>query len=78
MSKKQEKDIISTEMTLDRFEGDNAVLISDEKKCVVPVSLLPRDTKEGEVVVVTFATDSAERNRKESKAKDILNEILHI
>jgi len=78
MSKKLEKDIALTEMTLDRFEGDNAVLISGEKECIIPINLLPSDAKEGEVMVVTFATDSAERSRKESIAKDILNEILHI
>lgn len=78
MSRKSEKDIASTEMILDRFEGNNAVLISDKNECAVPANLLPSEAKEGEAIIVTFATDSAERNRKESKAKDILNEILHI
>lgn len=78
MSKKPEKEVTSVEMILDRFEGSNAVLISDKTEFLAPIQFLPKSISEGEVVVVTFATCNAEKNRREMKAKEILNEILHI
>ena len=78
MNKRTEKDITSIEMILDRFESKSAVLISGEKECIVPAQFLPREAKEGEVLIITFATDKAEKKRREMKAKEILNEILNI
>jgi hypothetical protein len=78
MAKKAEKDIVSVEMTLDRLEEDKAVLISELSECIIPIKLLPKSAKEGDIIIATFATDSAERNRREMKAKEILNEILNI
>ncbi len=78
MNKRTEKDITSVEMILDRFESKSAVLISGEKECIVPAQFLPREAKEGEVLIITFATDKAEKKRREMKAKEILNEILNI
>jgi len=78
MSKKTEKDILTSEFILDRIEDDNAVLISGGNECVMPLSFLPKALKEGDVIQATFSTDEAEKKKREMKAKEILNEILNV
>jgi hypothetical protein len=78
MNKKSEKDIVSMEMILDRLEEENAVLISDKEQFIVPVKFLPKNISEGEVVNITFASNEAEKMKRENKAKEILNEILNV
>ncbi|MCX6808911.1 MAG: DUF3006 domain-containing protein [Candidatus Berkelbacteria bacterium] len=76
---KLDKDRQQTKLSLDRFEEDQAVLVSDkDETMIVPKAFLPKSAKEGEVLVVTFATEAAETKQRETKAKEILNEILKI
>jgi len=63
--------------TLDRFEGSKAVLTGDKKEFVVPKKYIPKSVNEGDVVHLTFASDKVETNRREKKAKELLNEILN-
>jgi len=74
---KSNHDIATHEFTLDRVEGETAVLLdADDEKIELPVRLLPKEVKDGEVLIVTIATEKAETKRRETKAKEILNEIL--
>ncbi len=75
---KNSHDISSHEFTLDRIEGDKAVLLDEnDEPFDLPADLLPKDVKDGEVLVLTIATQQAETRRREQKAKEILNEILN-
>jgi hypothetical protein len=78
MAKNNPKDTVSEEFVLDRFEEDKAVLILDEQEIILPKTLLPKEAKEGEALVLTIATNEAETKRREATAKEILNEILNI
>jgi len=55
---------------IDRFEGDIAVLVND-MTIGIPRFLLPREAKEGDVVIVEFNVDEeeAEKRKRETKAK---------
>lgn len=75
---KNSHDISSHELTLDRIEGDKAVLLdSEDEKVELPARLLPKEVKDGEVLILTIATEKAETKRREKTAKEILNEILN-
>lgn len=64
-------------LTIDRFEGDKAVLKTEDNNTIVwPKDKLPNQAKEGEVLTFTITNDiEAEKDKKEL-AKNILNEIL--
>jgi len=65
--------------TIDRFEGDNAILITNDKKTITcPINLLPNNIKEGSVVVLTISEKKQATKNKTEQAKAILNEILDI
>jgi len=65
-------------LTIDRFEEEKAVLISDEgEKIIWPKSKLPKDTKEGDILTFAIRSDEEEKEEKKKMAKEILNEILN-
>ncbi|MEI6498408.1 MAG: DUF3006 domain-containing protein [bacterium] len=75
---KNDKTIQITELSLDRLEGDQAVLLNaDDEETVLDRKMLPNEAREGDVLVMTIATMAAEKKRREQKAKDLLNEILN-
>ncbi|MFA5927097.1 MAG: DUF3006 domain-containing protein [Patescibacteria group bacterium] len=76
MTKPGDDEISKVELTLDRFEGDRAILIVEESEFIVPKQYLPRNIKEGGVVCLSMAAIEVERKRREKAAKDLLNEIL--
>ncbi len=55
---------------IDRFEGDTAVLVNDIT-LNVPRSILPKDAKEGDVIIVEIKVDreETERLRKEVEGR---------
>ncbi|MBI4494150.1 MAG: DUF3006 domain-containing protein [Chloroflexi bacterium] len=64
------------QVTIDRFERDArgqrlAVLVfDDEQQLVVPQTALPKDSRRGDVLVLTFAPDpEATRTRAERVAR---------
>ncbi|MDO8444019.1 MAG: DUF3006 domain-containing protein [bacterium] len=76
---KSAKDIVIHEFTLDRIEGETAVLLDENDESFdLPAKLLPKEVKDGEVLVLTVATEKAETKRREKTAKEILNEILNV
>ncbi|MBU4257313.1 DUF3006 domain-containing protein [Patescibacteria group bacterium] len=64
-------------LTIDRFEGDKAVLIAESGEQIIwPKNKLPEDIHEG--MVLNFNIQNSEEAEKDKKelAKNILNEIL--
>jgi hypothetical protein len=71
-------DQVKKEFTLDRFEGDKAVLLDEnDEQLVLPSFYLPKNAKEGEILVLSIQTLESEKKQREQKAKDLLNEILN-
>lgn len=59
--------------TIDRFEGDKAVLIfPDRKTMIVARGKLPAGAKEGDLVEINFSVNQA----KTKKAKTLINKLL--
>ena len=65
-------------LTIDRFEDDTAVLITEDKKVINwPKDKLPTPATEGSVISF-YLTDDIEKTKDDKKlAKNILNEILN-
>lgn len=74
MNKKTHSNEIA--LTLDRIEGNRAVLILDREEIAIPKKYLPADAKGGEQIVMILTNDEALRKQKEERAKKLLNEIL--
>lgn len=64
-----------TKLTVDRFEGNLAVL-TGEYDLEIPKDLLPEDAKEGDVLNLTFTNDEEETKSKDELARSLLNEVL--
>lgn len=63
--------------TLDRFEGDTAVLIDEKGQSLVwPKNKLPQDLHDGSVLVFNILTDKDQEKKDKQTAKDLLNEII--
>lgn len=67
----------SFEVTIDRVEGDKAVLkLEDNETIIWPKKDLPEGAKEGAVFFITIKNIKEKENNNKKLAKDILNEIL--
>ncbi len=67
------------EFTIDRFEGEKAILKNEDNETIVwPKNKLPKDVKEGSILAFMIADKAEDKNNKEDLAKDILNEILDV
>ncbi|MFH1233718.1 MAG: DUF3006 domain-containing protein [Patescibacteria group bacterium] len=65
-------------MTIDRFEGDKAVLKAvDGCSAVWPKNKLPDQAHEGMVLAFEIGEEKAMEIKNKKLAKDILNEILN-
>lgn len=65
-----------TKVTLDRFEGDFAVVLVGSENLNIPKKMMPEDSKEGDVVYITISSDNTETENQEELARSILNEVL--
>ena len=65
--------------TLDRLEGDKAVLITEEQdEIILMKNLLPKDAKESSIYYISIKDSPIEEGEENTKkAKEILNEILN-
>lgn len=64
-------------LTIDRFENDKAILITQEGESILwPKNKLPNGLKEGALVYFNIFNDEEGFKNKNQAAKDILNEIL--
>ncbi|MFA6963127.1 MAG: DUF3006 domain-containing protein [Patescibacteria group bacterium] len=76
---RKEKNTTEHEYSLDRFEGDKAVLLDEnDEELILPKKLLSKEIVEGKIVVLTISDNEVKQIEKEKQAKDILNEILDI
>jgi hypothetical protein len=73
-----EKGTKRTKLELDRIEGEKSVLFTDDgDEIVLSNKILPKDIAEGDCLILTVATDEAEKLANDQKAKDILNAIMN-
>ncbi len=64
-------------LVVDRFEGHMAVLRGEGGlEVVYPKKNLPKEAREGSVVVLTAQTGEENRKMREKTAKELLREIL--
>ena len=65
------------DLTIDRFEGDRAILRTNAgQELIVPIHEIPATARKGDALRVSFGTDAETTDDRTSRAKDILNEIL--
>jgi hypothetical protein len=65
-------------LTIDRIEGNSAVLISKDSQSINwPVNFLPIDCHEGQVLEFFISKDIKTEAKNSQLAKNILNEILN-
>lgn len=70
------EDSKTTIFTLDRFEEGKAVLIGEKEEIIIPKKIIPKAIQEGDILHLTISSDEAETSKRESTAKELLNEIL--
>ena len=62
-------------ITIDRFEGDKAVLKTEDNQNIIwPKEKLPKDIKEGSNLVFVISNNHNDDGKK--LAKNLLNELL--
>lgn len=67
----------SLQCTIDRFEGEQAVLSTEKKQeIIMPKSCLPESAQPGSVLVLRIETAEMLEKQREQTAKDILNELF--
>jgi hypothetical protein len=63
--------------TIDRFEGEYAVLIYGGKEQLLwPKDKLPEGSREGDILVLAAKRDEDARKDREELAKAVINELL--
>lgn len=68
---------MNIEVTLDRFEGDKAILkTKDNQNINWPKNQLPENSQAGQVFNFRILTNQEAEKDKKELAKNILNEIL--
>ncbi|MFA7286284.1 MAG: DUF3006 domain-containing protein [Patescibacteria group bacterium] len=66
------------EATIDRFEGDDAILrTSDGQEIYWPSAELPDEAAEGSVLQLVVAVDGAATDDRRDQTRELLNEILN-
>jgi len=63
-------------VVIDRIEEDMAILKINDVTINFPISQLPEDVKEGDVLNLIISKDGEQTDNSKNQAKDILNEIL--
>lgn len=62
---------------IDRFEGKNAVIVTDDQQSLVwPIKNLPEQIEEGQTIRLVATTNLSDREEREEIAKQLLNTIL--
>ncbi len=69
---------MNIQITIDRFEGDKAVLQTEDGQSIVwPKDKLPDGAREGMALNFNILSDAETEKDKKKLAKEILNEILN-
>ncbi|MCQ6563487.1 DUF3006 domain-containing protein [Paenibacillus mendelii] len=64
---------------IDRFEGDIAVIETDEATIDVPKSKLPRGAKSGDTVIIegdTFRIDADDTKKRKREIESLMDELF--
>ena len=72
---------MSKELIIDRFEGDLAVIESDNEFFEIPRALLPKEAKEGdhlEIKIQTTASSDALERQKRLEKRDRGDDIIDL
>lgn len=59
---------------IDRFEGEIAVLVNDIT-INIPRSILPKEAKEGDIIIVEFRIEKEETERLKREVEDKLDKL---
>ena len=65
-------------VTVDRIEGDKAVLLvrnGEEEEVILPASLLPAEAREGSILVLRIELDRQETARAEKRVKSLIEKL---
>lgn len=71
---------MTLKVTLDRIEGDWAVLlIRPDETCQIlwPLNYLPEGAKEGSIFTIDISVDTQETDSADMRVKDLLDELLN-
>ncbi len=70
---------MNIKITIDRFEGEKAVLKTEDNQSIVwPKDKLPANAHESMVLNFNILNDTETEKDKKELAKEILNEILDV
>ncbi|SHH16285.1 DUF3006 domain-containing protein [Desulfosporosinus lacus] len=59
-------------LIVDRFEGDWAVIEYEGTTFNLPLTLLPRDVKEGDVIAISISVDLSITKERRQKAEEMM------
>lgn len=63
--------------TIDRIDADRAICVLDDGyEMAIPLDRMPDGVGEGDVIYVTISADDARAQNDQSRARDLLNELL--
>ena len=65
-------------VTVDRIEGDKAVLLirnGEEEEIILPVGLLPDEAGEGSILEISIEIDRQETARAEKRVKSLIEKL---
>jgi hypothetical protein len=66
-------------LSIKNIDGNKAILLSEKKEEIIwPVSKLPDNIKEGQLLHFSVLSDEEFEKEKNKQAKDIINEILDV
>ncbi|MFY9454818.1 MAG: DUF3006 domain-containing protein [Bacillota bacterium] len=71
---------MTLKVTLDRIEGDWAVLlIRPDETCQIlwPLNYLPERAKEGSIFTIDISVDTQETDSADMRVKDLLDKLLN-
>ncbi|MDH7578211.1 MAG: DUF3006 domain-containing protein [Bacillota bacterium] len=63
-------------LIIDRFEGDWAVIEFGKKTFNFPKSLLPKEVKEGDVIVISVSIDRKATTKRERNIKKLADQLF--
>ncbi|PIR93067.1 DUF3006 domain-containing protein [Candidatus Falkowbacteria bacterium CG10_big_fil_rev_8_21_14_0_10_43_10] len=64
-------------LTVDRLEGETAVLKTNGSTINLPVKYLPAGVREGDILNLSISRDGEKTADSKKQAKEILNEIIN-
>ena len=61
---------------IDEILGDRARVIYDEEEFSLPISLLPKGAKEGDMLSISIKLDSESAQKAKKECEDLLAQLL--